>query len=471
MKRIVIAGAGISGLAIAWAIRRRNPRADVVVLERSSRTGGNIRTEHVDGYICEMGPDGFLDNAPDTLKLVRTIGLESRLLPSNHAAGKRFIFLNGALREVPTSARAFLSTPLLSLSGKLRVACEPFATRRGDGEESIYDFAARRIGREAASVLVDSMVSGIFAGDSHELSLRACFPKMWQLENDHGGLFRALIATRRTRRKGDGVGAPTGRLTSFTGGMRDLIEQLTRTLGDVVRTSSPVLELRKNSDVPGRRSAALSLGYSLATGHGRLAADAVILAGPATDSAALLRATDPALASALDEIPSAPLAVVCLGYDAAELARHCSLDGFGFLVPRGQNIRILGALWESSIYSNRARPGKALLRVMIGGACDRDAVTLDDRELVSIVRQDLGQTMGLACAPEFLRIVRHPRGIPQYVNGHLARVRRIEMLLQAHPGLFLAGNSYRGVSLNSCVSEAELIAEQVLRQVAESPAA
>lgn len=470
MTRIVIAGGGISGLAIAWAIRRRDPRADVVVLERSSRTGGNIRTEHVDGYICETGPDGFLDNAPDTLELVRAIGLESRLLPSNDAARKRFIFLNGALREVPTSPGAFLSTALLSMSGKLRVAWEPFVAAHGDADESIYDFAARRIGREAASVLVDSMVSGIFAGDSRELSLRACFPRMWQLEHDHGGLFRALIATRRNRRAGDAVGAPAGRLTSFTDGMSELIERLTRTLGDAVRTASPVLELRRNSDVPARRSAS-SLGYWLATGRDQLAADAVILAGPATDSAALLRATDPALASALEEIPSAPLAVVCLGYDAAELARHCSLDGFGFLVPRGQNIRILGALWESSIYSNRAPAGKALLRVMIGGACDRDAVTLDDRELVSIVCHDLGQTMGLACAPEFLRIIRHPRGIPQYVKGHLARMRRIETLLQAHPGLLLAGNSYRGVSLNSCVSEAEQIAEQVLRQVAESPAA
>ncbi len=471
MKRIAVAGGGISGLAIAWAIRTRDPRADVLVLERSTRTGGNIRTEQVDGYICEAGPDGFLDNAPDTLQLVRAIGLESQLLPSDEAARRRYIFLNGALREVPSSPGAFLTTPLLSLPGKLRVACEPFAPRRGDAEESIYEFASRRIGEEAASILVDSMVSGIFAGDSRALSLRACFPKMWQLEDEHGGLFRALVATRRHRRKGDAVGAPSGRLTSFTGGMSDLIERLTQKLDDVVRISAPVLELRKTSDVQGYRSGWPATGYSLATGRGEIEADAVILAGPSADSAALLHTFDPVLAAALEQIPSAPLAVVCLGYDAAEVARYCSLDGFGFLVPRGQNVRILGALWESSIYPNRAPSGKALLRVMIGGACDRDAVTLDDRELVSAVRGDLARTMGLACAPEFTRIIRHRRGIPQYVKGHLARMRRIETLLQVHPGLFLAGNSYRGVSLNACVSEAEHIAERVLRQVAESPAA
>ncbi len=471
MRRIVVAGGGISGLAIAWAIRRRDPRADVLVLERSTRTGGNIRTEHVDGYVCEAGPDGFLDNAPDTLQLVHAIGLESRLLPSEDAARRRYIFLNGALREVPTSPGEFVTTPLLSISGKLRVACEPFAPRRGAEDESIYEFAARRIGHEAASVLVDSMVSGIFAGDSRALSLRACFPKMWQLEDEHGGLVRALIATRRARQKGDAIGAPSGRLTSFTGGMSDLVERLTRKLDDVIRTSLPVLELRRTSDVQGYRSGWPSSGYSVAAPRGHLEADTVILAGSSADSAAVLRTFDPVLASALDEIPSAPLAVVCLGYDAAEVARCRALDGFGFLVPRGQDIRILGSLWESSIYPNRAPSGKALLRVMIGGACDPDAVALDDRELVGAVRRDLARTMGLACEPEFTRIIRHRRGIPQYVKGHLARMRRIETLLQVHPGLFLAGNSYRGVSLNACVSEAEHIAERVLRQVAESPAA
>jgi protoporphyrinogen/coproporphyrinogen III oxidase len=471
MSRVVIAGGGISGLAIAWAIRRREPRAEVLLFERSARTGGNIHTQHVDGYICESGPDGFLDDAPETLQLVHAVGLEPRLLPSNDAARKRYIFLNGTLWEVPTSPRAFLRTPLLTTRGKLRVACEPLAPRRVDPDESIFDFAARRIGREAASVFVDSMVSGIFAGDSHALSLQACFPKMRRLEDEHGGLFRALVATRRTRRKGNALGAPSGKLTSFTGGLSDLIDRLTRQLNDVVRTSCPVVQLRKRGELHGFRSGWPPPSYSLVTGHGQIDADAVVLAGPSADSAALLQSVDPVLASALEQIPSAPLAVVCLGYDQADLARRASIDGFGFLVPRGQNIRMLGALWESSIYPNRAPSGKVLLRVMIGGACDPEAVTLDDHSLVSHVRHDLARTMGLTRPPEFTRIIRHRRGIPQYVTGHLERVRRIEALLTRHPGLFLAGNSYRGVSLNACVSEADQIAERVLRLAAESPAA
>jgi oxygen-dependent protoporphyrinogen oxidase len=160
--------------------------------------------------------------------------------------------------------------------------------------------------------------------------------------------------------------------------------------------------------------------------------------------------------------------VVCLGYDTpAVAAQCCTLDGFGFLVPPGEGIRVLGALWETSIYSHRAPANKTLLRVMIGGARDREAVALHDAPLLDIVRNDLARAMGLRAVPEFVRIVRHARGIPQYVKGHRARLHQIDTLLQAHPGLYLAGSSYRGVSINACIAEADGIAEAVLRGVTE----
>ena len=163
--RIVIVGGGIAGLSIAWAVRRRDPNTDVVVLERGVRAGGNVRTEYADGYTCECGPDGFLDSAAATLRLVREVGLERRLLPSNDAAGTRYIFLKGRLHEVPRSPAAFLRSSLLSVRGKARLAWELFAHRPPEEDESIYDFATRRIGSEAASVLIDSLISGIYAGE------------------------------------------------------------------------------------------------------------------------------------------------------------------------------------------------------------------------------------------------------------------------------------------------------------------
>ena len=460
--RIVIVGGGIAGLSVAWAVRRRDPSADVVVLERGPRAGGNVRTEYADGYTCECGPDGFLDSAAATLRLAREVGLEWRLLPSNDAAKRRYIFLKGRLHEVPGSPAAFLRSSLLSVRGKARVAWEPFARPQPEEDESIYDFATRRIGSEAASALIDSLISGIFAGDAHALSLRACAPKIWQLENDHGGLLRARLATWRRHRRNEAPNASAGRLTSFVGGMTELTDTLTRSLDRAVRTATPALRLRKGCGTDGCRSAAAARGYTVETQAGSIRADAVVLAGLASESAALMRPFDPTIASLLDGIPTAPLAVLCLGYDAAAVGTCCALDGFGFLVPRSERIRILCALWETSIYSHRAPAGKALLRVMIGGACDRDVVSLSDEALIGIARRDLARTMRLSIAPEFVKIIRHSRGIPQYVKGHLARLRRIDASLQAHARLYLAGQSYRGGSITACIADADRVAASVL---------
>ena len=447
--RIAIIGGGIAGLSIAYAIRRREPAASVIVLERTPQPGGNIRTEVADGYTCEWGPDGFLDNAPATLALVQALGIGTRLQTSSDSARRRFIFRADRLHEVPTSPRAFLQTGLLSTRAKLRLLCEPLGSGPPQGDESIHDFAARRIGGEAAAIMVGSMVSGIFAGDAQALSLKACFPKMWELEHEHGSLVRALIATRKTRKKDDAAGAPAGRLTSFKGGMSDLIAGLQAALGDIVRTSTPALSLTRRPDG----------SWRLEIPGGSLDADAVVLAGPAAESAGLVRPLDAAMADELDGIRTAPLAVVCLGFDAAAAG---PLDGFGFLVPRSEGVRILGALWETSIYPDRAPQGKALMRVMIGGATDPAALDLDDEALLRTVREDLTQTMGLRAAPEFVKIIRHRRGIPQYVLGHAERMARLDGMAGRHGPLVLAGNSYRGVSINSCIAEADGLAARAL---------
>lgn len=463
MSRVVIVGGGIAGLAVAHALRREAPDVDLTVLEARERPGGHIRSENVQGYLCECGPDGFLDSAPATLALVNEIGLSRRLLRSRDESRRRFIFRRGRLREAPTSLRAFALTGLLSIRGRMRLAIEPFARHRRDRDESIYDFAARRIGHEAAHVLVGSIVSGIFAGDAQRLSLRSCFPKMWAMETEYGSLVRAQLARRKQRSREDGVGSPAGRLTSFTGGMEDLIRGLITSLGGRVRTATPVTAIYER----GRRSSALrpigAPAFTVVTGARPIDADAVVLAGSAGESADLVRPFDPSLANVMSSIPSAPLGVVCLGYDEAALvAERGALDGFGFLVPRGEGTRILGALWESSIYSGRAPLGKALLRVMIGGAIDREAVDLDDAQLLSVVREDLRKTMRLGIEPELVHIIRHRRGIPQYTIGHDSRLARLDTILQRHPGLFVAGSSYRGAGINACIEAGPRIAARIV---------
>jgi len=465
--RVVVVGGGIAGLAAARAIRTQVPGAEVIVLERSDRPGGNIRSEWIDGFLCEGGPDGFLDNAPATLEFVEEIGLSSALLPSRDEARRRYIFRRHRLHEVPLSPGAFLTSRLLSTTGKLRVMAEPLAERAPRHDESILHFARRHIGREAAQVLVGSMVSGIFAGDASHLSLRACFPKMYEMDERYGSLVRAMLAKRREKRASNGVGAPAGRLTSFTGGMEDLIRGAVASLGHGVRTGRRVVALRhRGPGYPGPRPVG-ARAFTVDCEDQRIEADAVVLAGPAHDSADLIRGFSPAVAALLGAIETAPLAVACLGYDAAALAADRGpLDGFGFLVPRGEGPRILGALWETSIYDGRAPEGKALLRVMIGGALDPHAVELSDAQLLRTVCDDLERTMHLRLAPEFVHLVRHRRGIPQYTIGHLARLERIEAALTAHPGLFVAGNAYHGVSVNACIEDARRVAALVAGHVA-----
>lgn len=470
MTRVAIVGGGIAGLATAHALRTQAPDAEVIVLEAGDRVGGHIRSESIDGYLCEAGPDGFLDNAPSTLAFVDELGLASRLMPSRDEARRRFIFRGGRLHEVPLSPAAFVASGLLSLPGKLRVFAEPLSARAPRHDETILAFAERHMGREAAHVLVGSMVSGIFAGDASQLSLRACFPKMHDMDAEYGSLVRAMLAKRRERRQSNGMGAPAGRLTSFAGGMEDLVRAVAASLGAVIQTNRRVTELQVRQSAGPRLVGARA--FSLATATQRIEADAIVLAGPAFETAELLRSYAPAVSQQLLAIETAPLAVVCLGYDEATLASDRGpLNGFGFLVPRGEGVRILGALWETSIYGERAPDGKALIRVMIGGATDPSVVALGDGELLRIIRADLERTMGLRVEPEFVHIVRHKRGIPQYTIGHLARLDRIESGLTGAPGLFLAGNSYRGVAVNSCIDEGRKLASRVashLRSVERS---
>jgi oxygen-dependent protoporphyrinogen oxidase len=450
--RVAVVGGGIAGLAVAHALRRRAPDVEVTVLEATSRPGGNVRSERIDGYLCEWGPNGFLDSVPETLDLVRDLGLAERLHRSDDLARRRFIFRRGRLHELPAGPAAFLASGLVSWPGKLRIAGEPLAAARPEGDETIHAFASRRIGAEAADVLIDSMVSGVFAGDSRALSLRACFPKMWQMETDYGGLFRALLAKMKERRvrRGDQLGSPLGTLTSFRDGTEELVQAAAAALGPSLRLRSPGTGVLRSG----------ARWRVEANGGAGLEADAVVLAGPPSSSARVVGALDDTLAAELAGIPTAGLVVVALGFEESRLP--APLEGFGFLVPRGEGPRILGVLWDSSIYPGRAPAGHVLLRVMVGGARDPEAVLLDEEELLAVVRRDLRSTMGLSAEPAFLRVFRHPLGIPQYVVGHLDRLARIEARLAHLPGLHLAGNGYRGVAINSCVAEAGPLADRIL---------
>jgi len=456
--RIGVIGAGPSGLAVAWEMvsraRARERAVQVEVYERAPRPGGNVWTDAVDGYRVEQGPEGFLDSSPRTIEIANALGLTDRLVGASEAARNRFLYVRGHLHPIPTGPLAFLRSGILSVPGRLRVLTEPLRPAGTAEDESVLSFATRRMGGEAARRLVGAMVSGIHAGDPAVLSMPAAFPVLAKMERAHGSLTRALMATRReakrTGRRGGGPAGPAGRLTSFAGGLRDLIDALVRELGTRVHLNAEAREARWTRE-----------GWRVGIDGKDELFDRLIVTTPPWHAAALVNHTDPDLAVPLRAIPWAPVTVVALGFAASEL-KGVNLDGFGFLVPAGQGVRVLGCLWSSSIFPGRAPQGRVLLRTLVGGARDPEVAEYDDEALLDLVRYDLGRTMGIEATPEMVRIYRHPRAIPQYTLGHLQRLRAVRQRLERLPGLLLHGNGYAGVALNDSLRLAGEIAESAL---------
>lgn len=478
LNRIVIVGGGISGLSTAINLldlaAEKGEEIDIKVLEAGESIGGNIRTDRIDGYTIEWGPNGYLDNVPTTPEMVERLGLNERIQKSDASATKRYLYRKGRLHQLPSGPVGFFKSGVLSPSGRLRVMLEPFARSRPEGkDETIAEFVSRRIGREAADVLIDAMVSGVFAGNIHKLSMASSFPKMAAMEDEYGSLIKAMIGRMKERKrakkrveemrvrgepveelvKPGGPAGPGGTLTSFDGGLDIWMDGFRSTLGDSIIPNSEVTSIRLE--------ASGESNWIVETHNGRsFPADSVVVTVPSPIAVPLLREIDAELGAVVAEIPTANLAVVALGYD--EKDTNGPLNGFGFLVPRLEGIRSLGCLWDSSAFPGRAPEGKILLRVMIGGAHDPEAVGLDDDTLLAIVRKDLATTMGLTAEPELIRIYRHPLGIGQYTPGHQARLDTIESIIKRLPGLWLAGSSYYGISMNACIEKAALQAREII---------
>jgi oxygen-dependent protoporphyrinogen oxidase len=463
MPRIVIVGGGVWGLTLASRLEQRAPDAEVVVLEERPRPGGAVGTVRRDGFQVEIGPNGFLDNKPFTLELCRDLDLGGQLVAaSDSAARNRYLFLGGRLRLLPGSLASFLSSDVLSWRGKLSLLAERFRRSRPPvGDESVDAFARRRVGREVAQTLADAFVTGIYAGDPRLLSVRAAFPRLAALEQEHGSVLRGLAQTRRQRTKTSGAerpARPTGRMWSFREGLGLLIERLSERLRRPPLTGVAARAVRRlPGDGPVR-------WLVRGEGEDRWEAEAVVLACPAYRQAALLADEDAELATQIEGIPYNRVAVVALGYRAADVPRP--LEGFGYLSPQREGRDVLGVQWCSSIFPDRAPPGMVLLRALCGGWNRPDVLDWDDECLLGAVVAELGRSMGVRAAPVFRHVVRWDRAIPQYHLGHLERVAWIEGRLARHPGLYLGGNCYRGVALNDCVEQAGLLAQRVARDLA-----
>ncbi len=444
---VVVVGLGISGLACLWRLRQAG--LDALGVEASPRAGGVLRSRALGGGLVEEGPNTVL-GTPGLFDLVREVGLEADLVRAEPGLA-RLILRCGRLHALPGGVGGVVSTRLLSLPGKLRALAELFLPgRRERTEESVEQFFARRFGREVVDAVVAPFLSGTFAGDPARLGARDVFPSLVALEERFGGVLRGWL------REAAG-GSPSSRagLVSFRGGLEVLAERLVERSAGSVRLRTSVEGIEAAASRGGR----LRVSIRDPTGSGVLAPRAVVLALPAWQAAPLLERAAPATAAALTEIEGPPLACVSLGWARAAVAHP--LEGFGFLVARGERAGILGCLWPASIFPGRAPTGRVVTTSFVGGAGDPAGAALDDASLVERVHADLATILGAFGPPAVLSIARYERSIPQYTIGHVGRVARIRAGLAAAPGLFVTGNFLEGVSVGECVRQAAATAAAV----------
>lgn len=454
MPEIIIIGAGISGLTAATRLRAAG--RDVLVLEASGRAGGAIRSETVDGFLVEHGPNS-VRMTDEIEELATGVGIEGELVSGN-ARAPRYVFRDGRLVAAPMGPASLVTTSLISARAKLRLLAEPFGRRpRSAAEPSIEEFFTRRLGREIHDVLVSSFISGVYAGDTSKLSAEAVFPKLVEMERRHGSLVRGAVAALRSRKREPAAPAvaatapaPKRRpltISSFATGLSRLPERLGEALGEGIALNAPVEAIERAGD-----------RFSVHTAGERIEADRLVVATDARSAARLVAPLAPRAAELLDAIEYPPLASVSLAYEWADVGHSC--EGFGFLAPRSSGLRTLGGIFPSSLFPGRAPEGWHSFTCFVGGATDPGAIELDDEALVAQVAEDLERAVASRGTPKVLSITRWARAIPQYTIGHTERVAEIEREASA-AGVVLLGNHLHGVSVGDCVAEATRAANRL----------
>jgi len=448
MSRVVIVGGGIAGLAAAQRLTAAG--VPCTVLERDHRPGGKIVSQSVGGFLVEGGPDCFLSSKPGGMALARALGIDGLLHGTDPANRGTFVKRGGRLHPlpegitglVPSRLGPLLTTRLLSPAGRIRAGLEAIVPRGRDRDESIAQFASRRFGAEAYRWVVEPLLSGVYAGDGAQLSLSATFPQLARAEREGGGVLRAAWRHRA-------ASPETRGFVSFPDGMEQLVRStVARLPAPALRLGVGVVNISWDGD-----------GFRIRCADGAvLDADRVILATPAFVSAGLVEDLSPALSIELSRIPFVSTATVTLAYRNAPAFR-----GTGYVCPRAEGGPAVAVTWASHKFRGRAPAGAGSARVFFGRAGDEGWVDQADEVLVAEARAELARVCGVEEEPVLFRVFRWPRGLPQYVIGHLDRMERIGVHVRDIPGLHLAGASYAGVGIPDCIDSGWTAADAVLR--------
>jgi oxygen-dependent protoporphyrinogen oxidase len=473
MKRIGIVGAGISGLATAWYLRRLQPNASITIFDTLDRIGGVIETLN-DPYLIECGADNFGTLLPDALQLVNDMELESEFIaPQKNFRiaqvvhrGRLVPIPNGFSLMQPTRLASILTTPILSVRGKLRVLREYFVPpRRESSDESVADFAIRRLGRECFERLVEPIVGGIFTARAETLSMQAAMPQFVAMEREHGGLIRAARAMRKAkstenRSAREASGARYDQFTAPRQGMTWWLEQIAAPMQDALHLRHSVQSILRHEDS--------TWGVMVSSDDSREVRkwvfDEVCLAVPSHRASILLANISRELASELAAIPYASSAIAVLGVKKAEIRPNAFC--FGAIAPAIEKRNCLAISLTSEKYEGRCPSDTVLARVFMGGAVRPDLFEKTDLELLGMAKREVESLFGPSSPPGYERLVRWPKSMPQYLVGHRLRVQNITQMVARLAGLELVGNAYDGVGIPQCVRGARIAAQRIAERCA-----
>jgi oxygen-dependent protoporphyrinogen oxidase len=452
MKSVAIIGAGITGLTAAFYLKRSG--MPVTVYEASDRVGGAIQSIRANGYLAEFGPNTILETSPKVTQLVIDAGLASRRLDPDPKASARYVVRYQRPIEMPGSPLGFVTTKLFTARAKLAVLREPFVAPRRDGkEESVAEFVVRRLGQEFLDHAIDALVAGVYAGDPYKLSVPQAFPRLGQVEARYGSLIKGQIFGARERKRRGEVAKDRAPKFSFDEGLQVLPETLRERLGEGVRLNASVTRLTQTPD--GWTLHVRERGQQSRAEH-----SAVIYAGTAFKLAEMeVQTSMPLRLATFAEIRYPPVASVVLGFRREDVAHPC--EGFGMLIPKVEGFKILGTIFSSSLFPNRAPAGHLTLTSYVGGERFPELASLSPERLFALTCEDLRVLLGVKGKPTFQHSVFYPRAIPQYNVGYGRYREQMADIEKRAPGLFLAGHYRDGISLSDTIVSACNVADRV----------
>ena len=442
---VIIIGAGISGLTTAYLLH--NKGYNVLILEKKNTVGGHIKTDHRNGFQLEAGPHSFLGSSEYIWKLIEKLDFEDQAIAASSTSKNRYIYRNNKLHPLPLSPFSFLTTPLLSIKAKVRLMIEPFISNGAQENETAWDFFQRRFGKEAATYIMSPFVSGVYAGNVHTLGAKAAFPKFWHFENDSGSMILGAVKYMRAKKKRfneEGLTSKKG-LYSFKQGLGQITKQLAEKLKNKTQTAIDELFIKKEGE-----------NYLLHFNNKTIKAKALVIATPPKEATKLLSSVMADSIKLLNEIPMAPVTLI-----------HWTVpkdtpipEGFGFLMPKINNKRVLGILFPSYLFPNRAPDDQILLASFYGGMLDPIACGLSESVLTDLLLKEHKEIFNTDLAQaKILKFTRYEQAIPQLLPSHLNLIDSIEKVLKTCPGIFLAGNYLSGVGMEQAVASGFQAAE------------